>query len=89
MTTETIDIVSLQITALGIRIKEIRQSKSLKLYELAEMANVSKGLLSKVENGRTTPSLPVFFAICNALETPFPLFFDTPNFQPTTINKEE
>lgn len=63
------------ISYIGKRIKEIRLSKALKLVEAADMAGVSKGLLSRIENGRTIPSLPVLFNIIDALgEKPVTFF---------------
>ncbi len=57
------------LTGIGQKIKAIRLIKNLKLYQVAEKANVSKGLISKIENGRTVPSLPVLLAIIHGLET--------------------
>ncbi len=62
---------------IGKKIKEVRLGKSKKLVEVANLAGVSKGLLSKIENGRTIPSLPVMFQIINALEVNLSDFFDS------------
>jgi transcriptional regulator with XRE-family HTH domain len=43
---------------------------------LSNRAGVSKGLLSKIENGRTIPSLPVLLEIIRSLETELTTFFD-------------
>lgn len=51
------------ITGIGQKIKTIRLNNNLKLYQVAEAINVSKGLISKIENGRTVPSLPVLISI--------------------------
>lgn len=56
------------IGLVGKRIKEIRTSKDLKLVDVALNAGVSKGLLSRIENGRTVPSLPVLFDIIQAID---------------------
>jgi transcriptional regulator with XRE-family HTH domain len=66
-----------QVVYVGKRIKEIRQSKEMKLVELAVKAGVSKGLLSRVENGRTIPSLPVLFDIISALGEKPGSFFES------------
>jgi quercetin dioxygenase-like cupin family protein len=42
---------------------------------LATRSNVSKGLLSKVENSRTIPSLPVFVSIIQSLDISLKEFF--------------
>ncbi len=53
---------------LGISIKRERKSKNMRLSEVADIAGVSKSLLSKIENFRTIPSLPVLIKITNALK---------------------
>jgi len=69
-----------QLNYIGKRIKEIRLSKDLKLTEVATTAGVSKGLLSRVENGRTIPSLPVMFGIISALKESPATFFENINY---------
>ena len=65
------------ISYVGKRIKEIRLSKEFKLVEVAVNAGVSKGLLSRVENGRTIPSLPVLLEIISALGEKPGSFFES------------
>jgi len=64
------------IFQIGKRIKQIRQQKDFKLTEVALRANISKGLLSKIENGRTVPLLPVLFEIIGAIEENPASFFE-------------
>jgi len=65
-----------EISFVGKRIKELRLNKDLKLVEVAIKSCVSKGLLSRIENGRTIPSLPVLFSIINALSENPTTFFE-------------
>jgi len=65
-----------EIQRVGRRIREIRMGKALKLTETAAVAGISKGLLSRVENGRTIPSLPVLFSIIQALSENPATFFE-------------
>ncbi len=58
------------------KIRSLRQAQSLTLHEVAERAEVSKSLLSKVENGRTVPSLPVLVAVIQALKVDMSSFFE-------------
>lgn len=67
------DHVLLQI---GRKIKEIRNSKELTIAFLAKHSGISKGLLSRVENGRTVPSLPVLLSIIKALDIELSMFFE-------------
>jgi len=57
-----------QLSLIGIRIKQIRIEKKLTLRELAKRSNLSPGLISKIENFRTMPSLTVLVDISMALE---------------------
>ena len=53
---------------LGKQLKRVRQLKGLNLKQVAEMSDLSIGLISKIENFRTTPSLPVLLRIMQVLE---------------------
>jgi transcriptional regulator with XRE-family HTH domain len=64
------------LLGIGKKIRYIRQEKELKLHQVAVKAGVSKSLLSKIENSRTLPSLPVLIAIIQALEVDFGYFFE-------------
>ena len=55
---------------LGFNIKIERQRKKLSQAKLAEMSNVSMESIQKIENGRQTPSVFVFFSILKALDVP-------------------
>ena len=57
------------------RIKERRREKNITVQELALRANVSKGLISQIENSRTIPSLIVLIEIVKALEIDLNDFF--------------
>lgn len=54
----------------ALRIRELRQHKKLSLRKLAELAQVSPGLISQVERGLTQPSLDTLRQIARALDTP-------------------
>ncbi|MES2063633.1 MAG: XRE family transcriptional regulator [Bacteroidota bacterium] len=57
------------------RIKDKRREKNITVQELASRANVSKGLISQIENSRTIPSLIVLIDIIKALEIDLNIFF--------------
>jgi transcriptional regulator with XRE-family HTH domain len=57
------------------RIKDRRREKNITVQELAHRANVSKGLISQIENSRTIPSLIVLIDIIKALEIDLNVFF--------------
>jgi len=57
------------------RIKERRREKNITVQELANLANVSKSLISQIENCRTIPSLIVLIDIIKALNVDLNEFF--------------
>lgn len=64
------------IIGIGKRIKDIRKENNLTINELANRANVSNGLISRIENGRTIPSLPVLLDLIQSLEIDASYFFE-------------
>ena len=56
-------------------IKVRRREKDITVQELAALANVSKGLISQIENNRTIPSLLVLIDIIRALDIDLNEFF--------------
>ena len=64
------------LIGIGKRIKEIRKNNKKTISEVATKANVSNGLISRIENGRTIPSLPVLLNIIVALDTEITTFFN-------------
>ncbi len=43
------------LTQIGRKIRNIRRASAHTIQEVANKASVSKGLISKIENGRTVP----------------------------------
>lgn len=64
------------LIGLGERIKDIRKTNKKTISYVAQAADVSNGLISRIENGRTIPSLPVLLNIINALEIGVSDFFE-------------
>jgi len=64
------------IIGIGKRIKDIRKANNLTINELANRASVSNGLISRIENGRTIPSLPVLLDLIQSLEIDASYFFE-------------
>ncbi|MBS1370587.1 MAG: helix-turn-helix transcriptional regulator [Lentisphaeria bacterium] len=64
------------LAILGIRLKKLRKERKLTLQEVADRTGLTAGLLSKIENYRTVPSLPVLLAIARALEADLSALFE-------------
>lgn len=63
------------LIGIGKRIKEIRKGGKKTINEIAQRAEVTNGLISRIENGRTIPSLPVLLKIIAALDAEVVDFF--------------
>jgi transcriptional regulator with XRE-family HTH domain len=63
------------VTRIAKKIRATRLEKKLTIQQLATRTRVSKGLLSKIENMRTVPSLPVFVTLIQSLDVSLKDFF--------------
>lgn len=61
---------------IGNKIKEVRKAKGITVQALADRAEVSKGLISQIENNRAIPSLPVLMKVILSLQINLPDFFE-------------
>ncbi len=61
---------------LGKRIRSIRLQRDITLQRLASETNLSKSLLSKIENGKVSSPVSTLFTIAKALNTKITYFFD-------------
>ncbi|MFC4991911.1 helix-turn-helix domain-containing protein [Rubritalea tangerina] len=64
------------LVELATRVKSARKERGYTLDELAKRADIGKGMLSKVENFRVTPSLPTIIKVAAALEIPLEKLFE-------------
>lgn len=60
--------------SIGREIKRHRTKNGLTIAELAKQSNLSIGMLSKIENGNTSPSLSTLQALSRALLIPITAF---------------
>ena len=63
------------LVEIGQKLRKIRKEKGLTVQTVAVRAGVSKGLISRIENSRTVPSLPVLISIIKSLEVGINSFF--------------
>ncbi len=57
------------------RVREFRQSLGLTVAQLADAAGISKGMLSKIENGQASPSLSTLARVASAINVPVTALF--------------
>lgn len=60
---------------IGSRVRILRESKGLSARQLAEAASLDPTQISKIENGKSTPSLQALERICNVLGIKLSEFF--------------
>ncbi len=61
--------------AIGRQVREYRVKLGMTVADLARLADLSAGMLSKIENGGTSPSLATLQALSKALNVPVTAFF--------------
>jgi transcriptional regulator with XRE-family HTH domain len=62
-------------TWIGAQVREMRTALGMTMAELAKSASLSVGMLSKIENGQTSPSLTTLQNLAGALNIPLASFF--------------
>ena len=62
-------------TAIGRPVREFRHARNMTVADLAEATGLSVGMLSKIENGVTSPSLTTLQVLSAALSAPVTAFF--------------
>ncbi len=62
-------------TAIGISLKDLRESRGISAKTLAENAGVSAAMISRIESGQVSPSISTLSALSDALDMPMVSFF--------------
>src|SRR3990167_7913416 len=60
---------------LGMQIRRQRQAQELKIADVARIANISQGMLSKIENAQVSTSLDTLSRLCDVLGMPMSKLF--------------
>jgi transcriptional regulator with XRE-family HTH domain len=61
--------------SIGREVRDFRRNLNMTVAELASIAGMSTGMLSKIENGQTSPSLATLQELSKALQVPVTAFF--------------
>lgn len=61
--------------AIGREVRAFRRQQEITVAELSATTGLSMGMLSKIENGNTSPSLTTLQTLANALSVPLTSFF--------------
>ncbi|WP_166986054.1 helix-turn-helix domain-containing protein [Canibacter zhoujuaniae] len=63
---------------IGDKIRAIRKAQGLTIGELADLVQVTKGYLSRLERDQTSPSVTTLMSICQTLAIPIGSLFEAP-----------
>ena len=61
--------------AIGRQLRAFRNQQNMTVADLSKQTGISVGMLSKIENGNTSPSLTTLQTLSNALSVPLTAFF--------------
>ena len=74
---------------LGRKIRDLRLRRGLTVQQLAEATGLSKGFVSQVENGRTSPSLSTLQDLAKSLETSVAYLVVEEDIVPYVVRRSE
>jgi len=72
---------------IGVKLKHARMVKGLRLKDVAEYANCSESLISKIENGRANPSISMLHRLASVLGTNIAHLFATPDENGSVVQR--
>ena len=61
--------------AIGSALRDLREDRGLTARQLAEHANISAAMISRIENGQVSPSISTLNALSKALDVPLVSLF--------------
>ena len=74
-------------SAIGVRVRQERQSRRWTLDQLAEAAGVSRRMLVNVEQGAANPSVGILLRISDALGVGLPALVERPQAKPVKVTR--
>lgn len=84
---ESVDLVESR-RRLGMKLRLARRAKGFTLRALAQRSRCSESLLSKVENGRALPSLPLVHRLVRVLETNISWLFEESEPEDSPVSRQ-
>lgn len=72
-------MTQIEFKNVGMKLRQARLTKQLRLRDVAERAGCSEGMLSKIERDRVVPSLRILHRVTEVLDTSLAELFADPN----------
>lgn len=79
----------LDFSAIGQKLKEVRNSKQLTQEYVANMAGVNVSHISNIETNKVKVSLTLLVSICNILDTTVDFILENEYHTPTAVTEKE
>lgn len=74
---------------IALNLKRLREERNLSLGQLAEMAGVSKVMLSQIEKGASNPTINTVWKITGALQLPYTSLLELPADHVIHVHKKD
>jgi len=74
---------------IAVNLKRLREERNLSLGQLAEMAGVSKVMLSQLEKGASNPTINTVWKITGALHLPYTSLLELPEAKAIHVRKAD
>jgi len=74
-------------TVIGTRVRALRARHRYSLERLANLAGVSRAMLSQIENGQSVPTIVLLNKVADALDVPLVTLVASPNIRQTVVLK--
>ncbi|MDO4553903.1 MAG: XRE family transcriptional regulator [Lachnospiraceae bacterium] len=74
---------------IAVNLKRLREERNLSLGQLAELAGVSKVMLSQLEKGTSNPTINTVWKITGALKLPYTSLLDLPESEVVHVKKKD
>lgn len=74
---------------IGYNLKKLRNKNGLSLDDIAELTGISKGTLSQIERGKSSPTVSTLWKIATGLKVPFSVFMEKDDIEYQVISWEK
>ena len=64
------------VIAFGVHLRKLREKRNMSQQELADMSDISKKTIQRIENGKLNPSLDTLLCLATGLKLNLPLLVD-------------
>lgn len=74
---------------IGEKLKNLRNTRTMSLDDVAALTGVSKPMLGQIERGQSIPTVTTLWKIATGLKTPLSFFLEEPQAEYTVVNPDQ